>query len=244
MRGHPALGGADHLTLVLNRLVEVARLRVRHGQAFYRLGAREFRGQSPGHLQGALPVSHARVRTRGQDSNHRILDVGCGAANNLYNLFNSLRAARGVGTEPSSEVLKELCDAFPELEFVESDTRTLPFSTGEFDLVVVRAVLHWVDRDYVLQALGEILRVAKRYVIVSDFAPVRNLSAIYHHAPEFRTYKMSYVPLLEATGLVKCIASRSFDAHDDWLATQTSLFERIPLDQAFPVVEPPTGQER
>ncbi len=173
-----------------------------------------------------------------------ILDVGCGAANNLYNLFNSLRAARGVGTEPSSEVLKELRDAFPELEFVESDTRTLPFSTGEFDLVVVRAVLHWVDRDYVLQALGEILRVAKRYVIVSDFAPVRNLSAIYHHAPEFRTYKMSYVPLLEASGLVKCIASLSFDAHDDWMATQTSLFERIPLDQAFPVVEPPPGQER
>ena len=173
-----------------------------------------------------------------------ILDVGCGAANNLYNLFNTLRAGRGVGTEPSSEVLKELGDAFPELEFIESDTRTLPFSTGEFDLVVVRAVLHWVDRDYVLQALGEILRVAKRYVIVSDFAPVRNLSAIYHHAPEFRTYKMSYVPLLEASGLVTCIASLSFDPHDDWLATQTSLFERIPLDQAFPVVEPPAGQER
>ncbi len=171
-----------------------------------------------------------------------ILDVGCGAANNLRYCAERLRVDRAVGTEPSSEVVAELREAFPEYEFEVSDTRSLPFATGEFDLVVVRQVLCWIDRNYLLQMLGEVMRVSKRYLIISDYAPAQRRSAIYHHAPDFRTYKMSYVPLLEASGLVKCIASPSFDPHDDWLAIQTSLFERIPLGRAFPVVEPPPGR--
>ena len=173
-----------------------------------------------------------------------ILDVGCGAANNLHHLMRKLRTARGVGTEPNADVVNELRGTFPELGFEVSDTRALPFATGEFDLVVVRQVLCWIDRNYLLQMLGEVLRVSKRYVIISDYAPTRRLSAVYHHAPDFRTYKMCYVPVLEASGVVRCVASLSFDPQDDWLAIQTSLFERIPLDRAFPLVEPPPGQGR
>jgi SAM-dependent methyltransferase len=172
-----------------------------------------------------------------------ILEVGCGAANNLYRLFHDMGAARGVGTEPSADVVRELQATFPELEFAVSDTRSLPFGTREFDLVLVRGVLCWVDRDYLLQALGEIIRVCKKFLVISDFAPTRNLSAIYHHAPDFRTYKMSYVSLIEAGGLMSCRASLSFDAHDDWMAVQTSLFERVPLDQGFPLIGSPSEEE-
>ena len=168
-----------------------------------------------------------------------ILDVGCGAGNNLHHLYRTLHAARGVGTEPGPEVVERLREAFPEYEFHVSGTRNLPFETGEFDLVVVRCVLCWIDREYLLQILGEIIRVSKRYLIVSDFAPLRPRSAVYRHALEFRTYKMSYVPIIEGTGLMRCVASLSFQPDDDWLAVQTALFERVPIDDAFPLVEPP-----
>jgi ubiquinone/menaquinone biosynthesis C-methylase UbiE len=76
-----------------------------------------------------------------------ILEIGCGAGNNCYQLWKLLRANRGVGTEPSSESIVALSNVYPELEFYESDSRILPFKNAEFDLVILRSVLHWVDRD-------------------------------------------------------------------------------------------------
>ncbi len=82
--------------------------------------------------------------------NGSILDLGCGPGNNLFQLFTRYGAQRGVGTEPSPEAVSILTEAYPELEFYESTTDTLPFSTGEFDLILLRSVLHWVDRNYLV----------------------------------------------------------------------------------------------
>jgi ubiquinone/menaquinone biosynthesis C-methylase UbiE len=173
-----------------------------------------------------------------------ILEVGCGPASNLYRLCRQLKAQRGVGTEPSREVVALLRQTFPELEFVASDSLTLPFDSATFDLVIVRSVLHWVDRDFILQTIGEILRVSRRYVVISDFAPAAKRSAVYHHAPTFRTYKLSYVGLIEAAGTARCVASLCSNPQDEWNAVQTAIFEKVPTEQAFPLIDPPPGGGR
>ncbi len=170
--------------------------------------------------------------------NGSILDLGCGPGNNLFQLFTRYGAQRGVGTEPSPEAVSILTEAYPELEFYESTTDTLPFSTGEFDLILLRSVLHWVDRNYLLQTIGEAIRVTARYLIISDFSPSLPYSTEYRHQPEYRTFKVDYGPLVEASGIMEPIHRLRHDDGDEWNAIDTVLFEKKPLDTAFPLRRP------
>jgi len=164
-----------------------------------------------------------------------ILDLGCGPANNLHYLATRLGAARAAGVESSERTVEVLASVYPEYEFLTGDCVSLPFETGEFDLVLLRGVLCWIDRAWVLQTLGEAIRVAKRYLIVNDFAPTAAYSTLYHHDPRYRTYKMDYQPLLEATGLVRCDASLTSFPGDEWKSCRTALYRKLPLDAAFPL---------
>ena len=166
-----------------------------------------------------------------------ILEIGCGAANNLFNIHCKFKARRSVGTEVSPDVVDILKKAYPEMEFHTSDTRLLPFTSGEFDLVVLRSVLQWIDRNYFLQALGEALRVSSKYLIISDFSPNIPYGVSYHHKPDFTTFKINCAPLLEASGLVRCLASWFFNDGDEWRAVRTSLFRKLSLEEAFPLRE-------
>jgi SAM-dependent methyltransferase len=166
-----------------------------------------------------------------------LLEIGCGAANNLYHLWRRLEATRGVGTEPSSDVVERLASHYPEFEFFVSDSRQLPFSTGEFDLVLLRSVLHWVDRNYLLQTLGEAIRVTRRWLLLSDFAPDQPHSVVYHHHPDYRTFKADYRCLVEASGFMSCHVSVLFNSDDGWNTMRTSLFEKTVFDRAFPLRE-------
>jgi SAM-dependent methyltransferase len=164
-----------------------------------------------------------------------LLDLGCGPANNLHHLAARFGARRAVGVEASPATVAALARAFPAYAFVASDGVALPFPSATFDLVLLRGVLCWIDRDYVLQTLGEALRVAARWLVVSDFAPLARYSTVYHHDGRYRTYKQSYQPLLEATGLVRAVAGFYADDGDEWSCVQTVLYRKLALDDAFPV---------
>jgi len=165
----------------------------------------------------------------------KILEIGCGAANNLSYLHKIFSAKRCVGTEPSEEVIKILCTQFSELEFVCCDSSHLCFESDEFDLVVIRSVLHWIDRNYILQTLGEAIRCCKKYLIISDFSPVNKYSVVYHHNSTYRTYKMDYQHLIEGTGYMRCIKSFYSNADNEWKAIKTALYEKIPFSKSFPL---------
>lgn len=166
-----------------------------------------------------------------------VLDVGCCPGANLHELSKILSADRYVGTEPSPEVAALMKAAFPQFEFHPAVAHQLPFQTGEFELVLMRGVITWVDPDHLLQSLGEAIRVSNHYFIISEFSPRRRYSVVYHHQPRYRTYKMDHLPLLQATGLVRCLASFVTDNDDEWNACRTSLYEKLPLSDTFPLRE-------
>jgi ubiquinone/menaquinone biosynthesis C-methylase UbiE len=199
--------------------------------------ARNFEGKSlrdiplSGYIEPLLQLEPVEIE------GGALLEIGCGAANNLYHLSHRLKTVRGVGTEPSAEVAERLARHYPEFEFFQSDSRRLPFRTDEFDLVLLRSVLHWVDRNYLLQTLGEAIRVTRRFLLVSDFSPHQPYSVVYRHEPDYRTFKTDYRHLVEATGFMRCRASVLFNDHDPWNVIRTSLFAKIPFAEAFPVRE-------
>jgi len=184
------------------------------------------------YLKHLLQIYPLTISAGGRGS---ILEIGCGAGNNLNHLRRLLGAGRVVGTEPSSRVIQALRRAFPEMEFYVSDSISLPFHTNEFDMVILRSVLHWIDRNYLMQTLGEAIRVTKQYLIVSDFAPHQPYSVIYKHVPQWRTFKMAYQQLIEATHCMRLLSSLYSNDGDEWKSVQTLLFRKVPTEDAFPL---------
>lgn len=164
-----------------------------------------------------------------------VLDVGCGGANNLRWLGERWALRRAVGIETSPPVAAALGAAFPQHAFVPADAVVLPFAADSFDLVILRSVLHWVDRGYLLHALGEAVRVCRRWLLVSDFAPAVPYSVAYRHDARRRTWKADPTPLLAATGLLEPLAVLRHHADDEWNAVATSLWRKSGVDEAYPL---------
>src|SRR5919109_3650366 len=64
----------------------------------------------------------------------RILDLGC-AAGALTHFF-SQSGATVIGVDSESRAIAKARSLFPDLEFVEADVASLPFSDGSFDKAV------------------------------------------------------------------------------------------------------------
>jgi hypothetical protein len=83
--------------------------------------------------------------------------------------------------------------------------------------------------------MGEAIRVASRYLIFSDFAPNHPYCVVYHHRPQYRTFKIGYQPLIESTGFMRCLASIYSNDGNEWNSIQTAIFKKMPLEDAFPL---------
>ncbi len=198
---------------------------------------RNFRGRD---LRAMPPTSYlvellarAPIDVRGG----RILDVGCGAGNNLRWLAQRQLARRAVGLERSPDTVAQLQAAFPEYEFLAADAAALPFEDDAFDLVVIRSMLHWIEPSRLLQTIGEALRVCGDWLVVSEYAPRQPYSVPYRYEPSVRTWKADVQPLLEATGLVREQATLLHHDGDEWNCARTSLYRKLPLGEAYPLRE-------
>lgn len=96
-----------------------------------------------------------------------ILDVGSGTGRGLLYLKTMFPELKVVGIEPSP-ALREIGHdkGLSQEELVEGDALSMAFASGSFDLVCEFGVLHHVK--YPRQMIGEMLRVAKTGLFISD----------------------------------------------------------------------------
>ena len=88
-----------------------------------------------------------------------ILEVGCGDGRVSKGIDGNFTL---IGTDiRSSEINK-----FPGTKFI-SDISNLPIKDKKFDLILSTEVLEHLDNKTFSQALGEISRVAKRYILIT-----------------------------------------------------------------------------
>lgn len=142
----------------------------------------------------------------------RILDVGCGNGARLQSLAERFAAA-GVGVEPSAEAVDLLTAKHagsPNLSFTRASAHCLPFETDSFDLVHAWSVLHWVGRNEYLQALGELLRVTRNYLVIMDFVAGVDYRVPYCHDPRFFTYKMDFEAPVLGSGIMEKVYASSW----------------------------------
>ena len=137
-----------------------------------------------------------------------ILDVGCGPGTYLASLVDAFHPNQAVGLEPSDEAVQLLSDSYPEysnMSFQQGFAHALPFDTDAFDLVVCWSVLHWVGRNEYLQALGELVRVTRKNLLVMDFVAESDYRVPYAHSEGMYTYKQDFVPAVLSSGIMTIV---------------------------------------
>jgi ubiquinone/menaquinone biosynthesis C-methylase UbiE len=131
-----------------------------------------------------------------------ILDVGCGNGDFLQNLIFKKKILK-FGLETSQKTVNFCKKRHRYINFKKGYAHKIPFKQDEFDLTVIWSVLHWIDRNYYLQALGELLRVTKKYLAVMDFAPTLSHKTGYSHKANFYTYKSDFDKILSNSGYLQ-----------------------------------------
>ena len=161
-----------------------------------------------------------------------ILDVGCGPGTFLKSLVEVFEPADAMGVEPSRKAVELLGQTFADdqrLAFQEGSAHSLPFETDSYELVVCWSVLHWVGRNEYLQALGELVRVTSKYLLVMDFVALQNYRVPYAHSEGFFTYKQDFVPALLASGLMDVVEDVRW-----WDQENPGSVEEVTVDQLEP----------
>lgn len=103
-----------------------------------------------------------------------VLDVGCGPTS--VNYFSNAR--RRVGLDPLAETYRQWNGFYGEpIELVESMAESMPFSDGEFDVVVcVNCIDHASDPFAILRECARVVKTGGRFVFHVDLdSPLRKL---------------------------------------------------------------------
>ena len=94
-----------------------------------------------------------------------VLDVGCGEGFTLNRLQREKIGKSFEGIEYDESVIELGRKLYPKLEIKKGDIYKLPYKSNSFDLVVATEVLEHLD--YPKKAYKELIRVSKKYVLLS-----------------------------------------------------------------------------
>ena len=123
----------------------------------------------------------------------RILEIGCGAGENLA----FLRDRYGLechGVDPSREAVEEGVQRHPGLNLSVGIASKLPHGDGEFDCLLFGFCLYLCDRNALFAIAAEADRVLRPdgIVLILDFSPPFPYRNAYAHRPGLYSYKMRY----------------------------------------------------
>jgi ubiquinone/menaquinone biosynthesis C-methylase UbiE len=109
---------------------------------------------------GDPEMVHQLLMGINHDATHRVLDVGCGTANNTL-LFAKTSKTQVTGLDLSLGMLKEACKKVPDVSFVQAPADNIPFHSASFDFVFMTEVVHHLPNVY--DTIKEIFRILAQY---------------------------------------------------------------------------------
>ena len=142
-----------------------------------------------------------------------ILEIGCNDGHNLTAL--SMIKGRNYelhGIDPFGYALQQGHESGCPATLVEADAFNIPYSDNSFDLVFTYGVLTHISNKYLPEAVYEIYRVCRKFVLVIEYGVMIDTQevVVFDSGVEFLTHR-SYTnifPNLRACGV---ITKREFD---------------------------------
>jgi SAM-dependent methyltransferase len=126
----------------------------------------------------------------------RFLDLGGGNGRVSAGFITRHRHWHATVIEPSQKAIRSGRETFPYIEFHQgSVTKRDQLPQEQFDMVLIRGVLCWVDRKLLSQAIANIDSLVKNggYLVVSDFYTPAPRANPYHYRKGLFTFKQDYV---------------------------------------------------
>jgi len=159
----------------------------------------------------------------------RVLEIG--AANGFrVATIHERTGAEAVAVEPSARAVLDGKWNFPKVRFVRGTARAIPLRR-RFDLVIVNFVLHWIDRQNLLEVTAEVDRLVADggFLIIGDFYPANQLQVRYHHLQdrEVYTYKQNYAATFLVLGTYHPVALLTGHHADKRLNAEVAESDRI-----------------
>lgn len=93
------------------------------------------------------------------------LEVGCNYGNNLAAIESIGLTA--IGVEPNEYALRKGQELLRKI--IPGNAYNLPFATNSFDLVFTSGVLIHIPNDLLEQAMNEIYRVSRKYILTIEY---------------------------------------------------------------------------
>lgn len=143
----------------------------------------------------------------------RVLEVGAANGYRVAHIGKE-HGAQAVAVELSEAAIADGVARYPQVSFVRAPAAQIPLD-GDFDLVIVNFVLHWIDRATLLRSVAEIDRLCADggHLLIGDFLPARATRVPYHHVGDdsIATFKQDYAAVFLASGLYAPVAMLSGD---------------------------------
>ncbi|OUL34769.1 hypothetical protein BV372_13030 [Nostoc sp. T09] len=138
-----------------------------------------------------------------------IVDLGCANGWRLNQLSEKFGDINLVGIDASLEAIQDGKQRYPHLNLYQGLLKNIPINY-QFDLVIIGAVMHWIDRENLVKTIAEIDRLTADggILLLGDFLPDYPQRRHYHHLPneQIYTYKQDYAKIFEALVTYKEIA--------------------------------------
>lgn len=109
-----------------------------------------------------MVISHVSL------SGKKVLDIGCGDGTYTYELYRECSPSLIVGIDPIKEAIniatQKYSEATNNIRFEVGSAYSINYPNSSFDVAVVRAVLHHLEKPY--ECVREALRVAHEIIIL------------------------------------------------------------------------------
>jgi ubiquinone/menaquinone biosynthesis C-methylase UbiE len=124
----------------------------------------------------------------------RVIDVGCGDGTYTYELYRRSKPKEMVGVDAAKEAIRlaqVLYKNHNKLKFYTGDVYRLNRKFENFDVAIVRGVIHHVD--FPQKAIASISKIAKRIVILepngyNPFLKIVEKISLYHRIHKEKSY--------------------------------------------------------
>lgn len=129
-----------------------------------------------------------------EPSKAAVLDVGCGAGGNIYQLLRLGYLPENItGIEIQSNLVEDARKMYPSAHFLHGDASKMPFADQTFDLVMESTMFATLTDDSVSQMIAsEMVRVCKKggYILLVDWRIPKPGDARYKALTMARLSKM------------------------------------------------------
>jgi ubiquinone/menaquinone biosynthesis C-methylase UbiE len=161
----------------------------------------------PGRNHDADPnlAEFINEKTRGQPSNCRVLDMGCGTGKQLNANHDKFSKFQAVGLDLFHGMLLQARKRCAGINWVQGDSANPPFANGSFGYITNQFSYHHVqDKDGMIRAIFRILKPGGRFVI-TNLDPWSMLDwIVYTYFPESRLRDLAdFLPVDQLTALMQ-----------------------------------------